>query len=218
MLGSFFGAYDYSATAGGFHEPTRSRRRTWQWSTHAHYLFYNYNPGDNTLAVYAKAIISDLTITFDPSALVKWTASGMSFARGVITSPSESTALGVGFSTFKPVPGRLAATTIGGAATGLVENATYTFKREEFAPIYTLQGVQDPLALFSGPVSLSVKTSIVMADSTVYNDYINISQPTWETNASAGAGTGINGIDIKTQLANLEDVTVTQTGEVIRLP
>ena len=46
--------------------------------------------------------------------------------------------------------------TIGGTYTGLVETSTYTFKREEFAPIYTLQGIQDPLALFSGPVSLAV--------------------------------------------------------------
>ena len=213
ILGSFFGAYDYTATSGS--NPTTyafSPQNTGNGQP-TPYIFYNYNPGDNTVSMYAKSIISDLTITMDPSALMKWTASGMSFARAVVPAPTAANALAVGFSAFKPVPGRLGATTIGGSATGLVENATYTFKRNEFAPIYTLQGVQDPLALFSGPVTLSVKTSIVMTDDVVYNDYINITQPTWEVSAIAGATSAQNGIDIKTQLANLEDVTVTQTGK-----
>lgn len=217
MLGSFFGAYDYTATSGS--SPTTyafSPQNTGNGQP-TPYVFYNYNPGDNTLSVYAKAIVSDLTIKFDPVALTTWTAAGMSFVRGVISSPSAATALAVGFSSFKPLPSRQGAVTIGGTYSGLFENATYTFKREEFAPIYTLQGIQDPLALFSGPVSCTVATSIVMTDDTIYNDYINISQPTFEISAIQGTGTAQNGIDIKTQLANFEDVKVDVTKSYVTL-
>lgn len=213
LCGSFFGAYDYTGTSGS--SPT-----TYAFSPNntgngqpTPYVFYNYNPGDQTLSIYAKAVISDLTVAFDPAALTKWTASGMAFARGVITSPSASTALAVGFSSFKPLPSRYGAVTIGGTYTGLVETSTYTFKREEFAPIYTLQGIQDPLALFSGPVSLAVSASVVMTDDTIYNDYINLTQPTWNLTAITGTGTAQNGIQIHNNLANLEDVKVTQTGK-----
>lgn len=213
MLGSFFGAYDYTATSGSLPTTYAFSPQNTGNGQPTPYIFYFYNPGDNTLSVYAKSVISDLAVTFDPAALTKWTASGMSFARGVISSPSSTTALAVGFSSFKPLPSRYGAVTIGGTYTGLVENATYTFKREEFAPIYTLQGIQDPLALFSGPVSLAVKTSVVMTDDTIYNDYINLTQPTWDITALAGSLTATNGIEIHNTVSNLEDVKVTPTGK-----
>jgi hypothetical protein len=213
ILGSFFGAYDYTATSGS--SPTTfafSPQNTGNGQP-TPYVFYVYNPGDNTLSVYAKAVISDLTIKFDPVALTQWTASGMSFARGVISSPSAATALGVGFSSFKPLPSRQGAITIAGTYTGVTESLTYTFKREEFAPIYTLQGIQDPLALFSGPVSCTVATSLVMTDDTIYNDYINITQPTFQVSALQGTGTASNGLVIHNNVANFEDIKVGLTGK-----
>jgi hypothetical protein len=217
LCGSFFGAYDYTGTGGG--SPT-----TYAFSPQnggngqpTPYIFYFYNPGDNTVAVYAKAVISDLSITFDPAALTKWTASGMSFARGVIAAPTAANALAVGFSNFKPLASRQAAVTINSVYTGVTESLTYAFKREQFGPVYTLQGIQDPLALFSGPVSLNVKSDLVMVDDVIYNDYINISQPTFEVSALTGSGTGQKGIDIHCQLANFEDIKVAPKGAYMNL-
>jgi hypothetical protein len=229
ILGSFFGAYDYTATSGSnpttyAFSPANSAASNGQPTP---YVFYWYNPGDNTLRVAAKSVISDLTIKFDPTALTTWTATGMSFATGVITNPSPATALAVGFSSFKPLPSRQASVTIASSYTGLVETAEYQLKREEFAAINTLQGIQDPLALFGGPISCTVSTSIVMTNSTLLNDYINQTQPAIVLTAlqgnSGGANPGVpsatttNGLVLQNSVANFEDVHVVNDGAYVKL-
>ena len=229
ILGSFFGAYDYTATSGSnpttyAFSPANSAASNGQPTP---YVFYDYNPGDNTLRVYAKAVISDLQISFDPGALTHWTASGMSFASGVITPPSATTALAVGYSSFKPLPSRQGSLTINSTYTGLVEKADYTFKREEFKAINTLQGIQDPLSLFGGPVTCSVALTAVMTDDTLYNYYINQNQYAIVLTALQGSGgganpgipstTATNGIVIQTTQSNFEDFKVVQEGSYVTL-
>jgi hypothetical protein len=97
----------------------------------------------------------------------------------------------------------------------------YTFKREEFAPVYTLEGIQDPLAIFSGPVSCSAKVGIVMTDGNIYSGYTNPSaadyQTTFDVKAVQGTGTGQNGIEIHNNVANLEDVKFDVSKAFVRL-
>ena len=229
LCGSFFGAYDYTVTSGSSpttyaFSPANAAASNGQPTP---YVFYDYNPGDNTLRVFAKAVVSDLAISFDPTALTKWTATAMSFASGVITAPTVATALAVGFSSFKPLPSRQGSVTIASTYSGFVEKADYAFKREEFAAINTLQGIQDPLALFGGPISCSVKVSMIMVDDGLLNDYINQTQPAIVLTALQGTGTGpnpgipsttgTNGIVIQTTQSNFVDVKTVQSGAYVTL-
>lgn len=207
ILGSFFGAYDYTATGGS--NPTTyafSPQNTGNGQPPS-YLFYDYNPGANQTYVMAKAVVSQIDVKFDPAALTTWTATGMAFAMGPVATPTPS------FSTFTPVAARVGGTTIGGTITPDVATADFTLKREEFGAVNTIQGLQDPLAIFSGPVSVTTKFSIVQADASQYLNYVNQTQPSFDIRADKGTGTAANGIELHCSQANYEGVKITQTGK-----
>ncbi len=175
----------------------------------ASYLLYDYNPGANQTYVMAKAVTSDLGMKFDPAALTQWTASGKAFAMGPVATPTPS------FSAFTPVAARVGGTTIGGTITPDLATAEFTFKREEFGEVNTIQGLQDPLAIFSGPVSVNTKFTIVQADATQYLNYVNQTQPSFRVAAVKGgaSATAANGVFINCSQANYADVKITQTGK-----
>ena len=99
--------------------------------------------------------------------------------------------------------------------TAKVENADYTFKRQAFAEIWTLNGTQDPMDMFGGPVSVSVKTSLVVDDDVQLNNYILQSQPSFTLTARTGVGVAAtdNGITIQCSQANYESVKLMQHGK-----
>jgi len=212
LLSSFFGAYDFTATAGIV--PTQyafSPQNTGNGQPPS-YLFYDYNPGASNTRVYAKAICSDLAVKFAPSALAGYTATIKSFASGVVANPAT---IPPAFSSFTPLPARTATVSIGGTITGKVEHADYAFKRQSFGEIFTLQGIQDPLAIFSGPVAASVKTSIIVDDDVQLLNYINQSQPAFTLTARIGQGVAANdnGVTIQCTQANYEQVKLVQHGK-----
>ena len=128
------------------------------------YLLYDYNPGSNNTRVFAKAVCSDLTIKWDPGSYAGFSATIMSFASGVVANPST---IPPSYSSFSAVPGRVGTVSIGGNITGKVMSCEFALKRDEFGEIPTLQGVQDPLAIFAGPAGMTCKSTIVVDDDTV---------------------------------------------------
>ncbi len=207
ILGSFFGAYDYSATGGS--NPTTyafSPQNTGNGQPPS-YLFYQYNPGDNEVWVFAKAIIGQITVKINPEQLITWSATGLAFAPGVVATPSTA------FSALTPVAGRTGLTTIGGTINPDLLDCEFTLKREEFEAVKTIQGIQDPLTIFSGPVDVQSKWQMVMADDTQLNNYYLQSQPSFDIKALKGSGTGQQGIEIHCNQANYEAVKPTPTGK-----
>ena len=82
------------------------------------------------------------------------------------------------------------------------------------AEIFTLQGIQDPLAIFSGPLAVSAKASLVIDDDVQLLNYINQSQPSFLLTANQGTGTSTNGVKVQTTKANYENVKkVIDTGK-----
>ena len=112
-------------------------------------------------------------------------------------------------------PALSGATVSASAITGKVMTADYSFKRQAFGEIFTLQGVQDPLAIFSGPVAASVKTSIIVDDDVQLLNYINQSQPSFSLTARIGQGAAAtdNGVAVQTSVVNYEAVKVVQHGK-----
>lgn len=184
------------------------------------YIFWDYNPGNSNLRVYYGAVVSDLTIKMDPAALTQITASGMAFAGGVVAGTGSTSVAAASvsvptptYSTFTPVATRVGGTTIAGNINPDVLTCEFDFKREEFGPVNTIQGTQDPLSIFSGPITATAKWSLVQADDTLLNQYINQTQPSFQIAAVKGAGTAANGVFIHENQANYEDVKITQTGK-----
>ena len=212
LMSSMCGAYDYTATAGIV--PTQyafSPLNTGNGQPQP-YLFYDYNPAASNTRVYAKAVVSDLNIKFAPGALASYTSTIKAFASGVVANPAT---IPPAFSSFTPLPARAGTVSIGGTITGKVEMADYSFKRQAFGEIFTLQGIQDPLAIFGGPLALSVKSSIIVDDDVQLLNYIQQSQPSFTLTARIGQGAAAtdNGITIQVTKANYEAVKVVQTGK-----
>lgn len=201
ILGSFFGAYDYTATSGSLPTTYKFSPQNTGSGQPAPYLFYWFNPGAQQTYVVANSIVGTLDIDFDPGALIHWSATAKGFAMSPVATPTPT------FSTFTPVASRVGAASIGGSTTQDLQKATYSFKRQEFGEINTIQGIQDPLAIFSGPVALQTKFSVVQADATQYLDYVNATQPTFDVKALKGTTTAQNGIEIHCNQANYEQAT-----------
>lgn len=212
IASSFFGAYDYTATSGT--TPTQyafSPLNTGNGQPPP-YLVYIYEPGNSNTRVYAKSVCSDLTLKFDPGALAGYSATIKAFASGVV---ANSATVPPTFTAFTPLPSRVATVSTNSVVTGKVETAEYTFKRQAFGEIFTLQGIQDPLAIFSGPVSVSCKASMIVDDDVELLRYINQSQLPFLLTARIGQGTAAtdNGVTVQCTKANYEAVKIMNTGK-----
>ena len=210
LLGSYFGAYDYTATSGG--NPT-----TYAFSGNnsgnaqpTPYLFYDYNPGNSNTRVLARAIVTDLSIKADPGSWLSYSGSIMAFASGVVSNPATIPPV---FSSFKAIPSRVGYATIGGTAQYKVTSYELSLKRGESGPIDTLQGIQDPLTIFVGPVQCTAKTAMVVDDDVQLLNYLNGSQPSFSVTVLQGATTAANGVKIQNTLANYESTKVGQVGK-----
>jgi hypothetical protein len=134
----------------------------------------------------------------------------MGFASGVVANPAT---IPPAYSAFTVIPSRVAFCTIGGTITPKVMNYEINLKREEFGEIPTLQGIQDPLAIFAGPAVASCKSLLVVDDDVQLLNYLNGSQPSFLLTANQGSGSAANGVKVQTTKANYEAVKVIQDGK-----
>jgi hypothetical protein len=215
LLGSFFGAYDYTATGGG--NPTTYAFSVANTNTPGlilgqppNYLFYQYNPGNSNTRVFAGARVEEIQLKADPGAFVSHTTKVQAYASGVVANPATIPPV---FSSFTAVPARVGTVSIGGTATPKVETYEITLKREEFEMIPTLLGIQDPLMPFTGPAVASAKSTLVVDDDVQLLNYINASQPSFLITLNQGSGTAANGVKIQNTKANYEQVKVIQHGK-----
>lgn len=209
LLASYFGAYDYSATGGSLPTTYAFSQLNTGNAQPTPYLYYDYNPATSNTRVLAKAVVSDLTVKADPGGALGHTTNIMAFASGVVANPAT---IPPAYSAFKIVPSWKGSVSIGGTFTGKVQNYELSLKRADAGPINTLQGIQDPIAIFVGAAQCSVKTTIVVDDDVQLLNYINGSQPSFKLTATQGATTAANGITVQNTLANYENVKVAQTG------
>jgi hypothetical protein len=209
LLGNFFGAYDYTATSGG--NPT-----TYAFSIlntgnaqPTPYLFYDYNPGNSNTRVLARSVVTDLTIKADPGALLGYSATIAAMASGVVNNPAT---VPPAYSSFKVIPSRVGIATVGGSSGYKTLTYEINLKRANAGPIDTLQGNQDPTAIFVGEAQATAKATFVVDDDTEFTRYVNATQPTFLMTVNQGSGTAANGVKIQTTSSNYEQVKVMQTG------
>jgi hypothetical protein len=172
-------------------------------------LVYVYQPQSSTTRVFARAVASDFTLKVDPGALMGYSVSLMSSASGIVNNPAT---IPPALSSVTPVASRVATMSIGGAATAKVLSAEFAWKRGEAGEINTLQGIQDPLELFVGPLDLSIKAKVVPADDTELNYFLNGTQNGITLTATQGvtASGTLNGIVVQCTSVNYNDANVTR--------
>ena len=211
-LNSLFGYYKYTATVAST-TPTNyafSQCNTTpanQPGQPAPVLVYVYSPATSTTRVYASAIVSDFSLKVDPGSLMSYSCTLMAYASGVVTSPAT---IPPAFSTFTPVASRVAQMSLAGTPSIKVETADFSWKRAEAAPINTLQGIQDPMTLFVGPLDLSIKAKLVCDSDTELNYYLKGTQNSVVLTANQGTLDAVNGIKVSCTKVNYDDANISR--------
>ncbi|PJN00793.1 hypothetical protein CG740_23085 [Streptomyces sp. CB01201] len=134
-----------------------------------------------TTRQYAGAKISEVGLKFSGDGLLTYSAKAVALGSATASAPTPS------YTAVTPLAGWVGAVTIGGSSNLTLIDGECTIKRSVDA-INTVDSTQAPYALWSGPVSVSGKLTLVMEDDTQLLNYLNNSQPALDINYAQGAG------------------------------
>lgn len=148
--------------------------------------------------------LEELQIVFDPAGLLTYTAKMQGWMSGTVANPTPT------YSTVTPAPSWGCQATIGGTAVNYVMKADVTVKRP-IAPIFTLQGVQDPYRLWNKAQTVEGKFTIVVEDNVQLSNFLNNSQPSL-TLLFTAAGANPNTVQVTMTKCNFELFKETATG------
>ena len=219
FLASLFGYYKYVATVASTSPTTYAFSQCNSAPANtpgqpAPILVYAYNPSNGNTRVFARAVASDFTLKVDPASLMSFSCNLMSYASGVVTSP---TSIPPAFSSFTPVASRVATMSLAGSTSIKVETAEFAWKRGEAAAINTLQGIQDPMALFVGPLDLSIKAKLVCDSDTELNYFLKGTQNALKLTATQGTTDQVNGITVQCTKVNYNDANISRDKAYVEL-
>lgn len=209
FLGGVFGAETYASGTPSTHTFSVNNNLT-QSATNVYVaqpprmLLYNYD-AYNTRIFCGR--FTDLTLTMDPKALLKFSTKFLSRASGVVANPTKS------FSAITPLPSWTGSATIGGTAVGKTLTAEITWTRNEVEAIPTLDGKQDPWDIYLGSLSTKGKFSLVFDDDTQQSNYYNETQPTVVLTFTRGTGASQQEISVTMTDCNYEKADIVQQGK-----
>lgn len=138
---------------------------------------------------YPGAKFSDLDIKWSGDGLVTYTAKAVAFPSVTTTAPAAS------YTSAPAVPSYVGAVTIGGSAALSVLDGDLSIKRP-VTVIDTVDGSQAPYALWSGPVSVSGKLTLVMEDETQLTNYLTGINPALDIVWSQGTGSTLTYVQL----------------------
>lgn len=151
---------------------------------------------------YASTRWSDLTVTFDSSKLLTYSATGLSWA----TQNTISAPVGPSYASFGPAPAWACQASYGGSTNATVQMAELSFKRSGSECIFTLQNTQNPYEVHVGPIALTVKLTIVASTEVFLTDYLAGNQKVLLLNLQQGAGATATQIQFQMSKFDLSDV------------
>lgn len=162
---------------------------------------------------YASTRFSDLTVTFDSSKLVTYSATGLSWA----TQSTTTAPAGPSYASFGPAPAWACQASYGGSTTATVQMAELSFKRSGSECIFTLQNTQNPYEVHVGPIALTVKLTIVASTELFLTDYLAGNQKVLLLNLTQGSGATATQIQFQMSKLDLTDVTKNKGKSYIEL-
>lgn len=116
---------------------------------------------------YASTRWTDLTLNWDTSKLLTYSATGLAWAtQNTTTAPTQS------YSGLLPSASWMCQASYGGSPVGNVQTAELAFKRQNSECIFTLQNTQNPFEVHVGPLELTSKLVLVATDETWLTDYL----------------------------------------------
>ncbi|RCH68719.1 hypothetical protein DT019_08575 [Streptomyces sp. SDr-06] len=143
---------------------------------------------------YPGAKFSELSFKFNGDSMLTYSAKATAFPSVTTTAPTPS------FTSLPPLAAWAGAVSIGGTPVTTVLDGEVSIKR----PVTVVQpvaGSQNPGNIWSGPVSVDGKMTLVMEDDTQLTNYLTVVQPALDINFAAGAGA--NAIQVKLHMTNV---------------
>lgn len=132
-----------------------------------------YVPGEAQARVLAGLKVEELQINYDPAGLLTYAAKAQAWASGIGPAPAGTAPT---YSALTPYYSWGVQASISGSNVAYVNKATVIIKRPA-NPIFTLQNVQDPYKIWTGPQTCEGTMEMVFEDATQYNNFMNNSQP-----------------------------------------
>jgi len=195
LLGSVYGAVDFAGASPNVH--TFASMNVLANGLQPTPLMIWVCNGYNT-RLYVGCKASDVTITYDPLQLLKWTAKLQGFLGGVVATPTPS------FSAIVPQSAWQSTITIAGVLITTMLAGTITISRTSLAAIPSLDGNQSPYAIWSGQLKTAGTLSFVVeADNDlIKNNYIKNTQPAVVLAFTNGTGATQVGLSVQMTRCN----------------
>jgi len=138
---------------------------------------------------YPGAKFSDLDIKFSADGLITYSAKSVAFSSATTTAPTAS------YTSAPPIPAYIGVVSIGGTQVNGMLDGELSIKRP-VTVIDAVDGSQNPYLLWSGPVAVSGKLTLVMEDETQLTNYLTNVQPALDFTWTQGAGATLTSIQL----------------------
>ncbi|MDH6108862.1 hypothetical protein P3T36_002993 [Kitasatospora sp. MAP12-15] len=143
---------------------------------------------------YPGSKFSDLEIKFNADGLITYSAKAVGLASIPTTAPTPS------FTSVQPLAAWTGAVQIGGSPFHALMDGSISIKRS-VAIIPTVDGSQSPHALWSGPVTVSGKMTLVMEDESQLTNFLTTA--TTSLDFTFQAGTGASLVSLKLHMSSV---------------
>jgi hypothetical protein len=160
---------------------------------------------------YPGSKFSDVDIKFSADGLLTYTAKTVALPSVTTTAPTAS------FTNVAPLASWTGSVTIGGVANMSVLDGNIQIKRP-VSVVDTVDGSQSPHALWSGPVSVSGKLTLVMEDETQLTSYLTNNQPSLDVTFTTGAGAALQSVKLHMTQVAYQNADISRGKDYVELP
>jgi hypothetical protein len=160
---------------------------------------------------YPGAKFSDVDLKFSADGLLTYTAKTVALPSVTTTAPTPS------YTSILPIASWIGAVTIGGTASLSVLDGNITIKRP-VSVVDTVDGSQAPHSLWSGPVSVSGKLTLVMEDEVQLTNYLTNNQPSLDVNFTTGTGAGLQQVKLHMSQVAYQNADISRGKDFVELP
>jgi hypothetical protein len=174
----------------------------------------SYTLNDNYVAgnrAYAGAKFSELGFKFTADGLFSYSAKATTFGSTTVAAPTTS------FTAVPPLAGWVGVAQIGGVTQAELIDGEVTIKRS-VTVINSVDGTQAPASLWSGPVSVDGKATLVMEDDTQLTAYLTGTKPAIDFNFQAGAGATAVQVKLHMSKCSVSAADITRGKDYVEIP
>jgi hypothetical protein len=160
---------------------------------------------------YAGAKFSEIGFKFNADGVLTYAAKATTFGSATATLPTAS------FTSVPQFAGWNGVVQIGGVASTGVLDAEVTIKRP-VTVLNAVDGTQAPAALWSGPVSVDGKMTLVMEDDTALTNYLTQVQPSLDFNFTQGTGAALTQLKLHMSKVSYSAADITRGKDYVEIP